>query len=351
MTRLYAFTACSLFALSGMAACTGTGDPVDEPAAPGSNPLFSEMFTADPAPMVHDGRVYLYTGHDEAGPDHMFNITEWLVFSSDDMRNWTAHGPVMKPTDFAWATRDAWASEVEEKDGKFYFYTTVEHDRTDPGKAIGVAVSDSPTGPFVDARGSALISNSMTKMAAHSWDDIDPTVFQDDDGTAWLWWGNQILYYAKLAPNMIELDSPIRTLDIAPYEEGPWIHKHDGTYYLLYAAIDRSVSDDEQIHYATAPSITGPWTLQGMLTGSGENSFTIHPGTVEFEGQWYLFYPDASQTIDGVPGAIGRRSVRVEYLYHNQDGTLEQFDQTPEGISVPPRTAPANQSSEKGQTP
>jgi arabinoxylan arabinofuranohydrolase len=329
MTRLYAFTACSLLALSGIAARAGTGGPVDEPAAPGSNPLFSEMFTADPAPMVHDGRVYLYTGHDEAGPDQMFNITEWLVFSSDDMRNWTAHGPVMKPTDFAWATRDD----------------------TDPGKAIGVAVSDSPTGPFVDARGSALISNSMTKMAAHSWDDIDPTVFQDDDGTAWLWWGNQILYYVKLAPNMIELDGPIRTLDIAPYEEGPWIHKHDGTYYLLYAAIDRSVSDDEQIHYATAPSITGPWTLQGMLTGSGENSFTIHPGTVEFEGQWYLFYHDASQTIDGVPGAIGRRSVRVEYLYHNEDGTLEPVEQTPAGISVPPRTAPANQSSEKGQTP
>jgi beta-xylosidase len=351
MTRLSAFTAGSLLALSGIAACTGTSGPVDEPAAPGSNPLFSEMFTADPAPMVHDGRVYLYTGHDEAGPDQMFNITEWLVFSSDDMRNWTAHGPVMKPTDFAWATRDAWASEVEEKDGRFYLYTTVEHDDTDPGKAIGVAVSDRPTGPFVDARGSALISNSMTKMAAHSWDDIDPTVFQDDDGTAWLWWGNQILYYAKLAPNMIELDGPIRTLDFAPYEEGPWIHKHDGTYYLLYAAIDRSVSDDEQIHYATAPSITGPWTLQGMLTGSGENSFTIHPGTVEFEGQWYLFYHDASQTIDGVPGAIGRRSVRVEYLYHNEDGTLEQVEQTPDGISVPPRTAPANQSSEKGQTP
>ena len=338
------------FALAAglLSACASQGaSEAETPRRAGSNPLFSDAFTADPAPMVHDGKVYLYVGHDEAGPGQMFNITEWLVYSSGDMRNWKAHGPVMKPTDFAWAKSDAWASEVQEKNGSFYFYTTVEHDDTDPGKAVGVAVSESPTGPFVDARGSALVSNSMTKMAAHSWDDIDPTVFQDDDGTAWIWWGNQILYYAKLAPNMIELDGPIQTLDIAPYEEGPWIHKHDGTYYLLYAAIDRSISEDEQIHYATAPSITGPWTLRGMLTGSGQDSFTIHPGTVEFEGQWYLFYHDATQAIDGVPGALGRRSVRVEYLYHNPDGTLEAVEHTPEGVSGPPR--PPFQPAEEGQ--
>ncbi|WP_031555612.1 glycoside hydrolase family 43 protein [Parvularcula oceani] len=326
-----------LTAAAVVAACSGTPAQGQEaPSPPGGNPIITDRFTADPAPLVHDGRVYLYVGHDEAGPDQMFNITEWLVYSSDDMRNWEEHGPVMKPTDFHWAIRDAWASEVEEKDGKFYLYTTVEHDETDPGKAIGVAVSDSPTGPFVDARGSALVSNSMTKQAAHSWDDIDPTVFQDDDGTAWLYWGNQILYYAKLEDNMIELDGPITAIGIAPYEEGPWIHKHEDTYYLTYAAIDRSVSEDEQIHYATAPSVTGPWTPQGMLTGSGENSFTIHPGTVEFEGQWYLFYHDAGLTVDGVEGGLGRRAVRAEYLYHEPDGSLRPVEQTDEGLSLPP---------------
>jgi arabinoxylan arabinofuranohydrolase len=333
LLKLAFLTCCA--SLGSSCAANGEGSPQDV-ALRGENPIITDRFTADPAPLVHDGRVYLFVGHDEAGPDEMFRITEWLAYSSDDMRSWELHGPIMRPTDFEWAIRDAWASEVEEKDGKFYFYATVEHDETDPGKAIGVAVSDSPTGPYVDARGSALISNSMTTQAAHSWDDIDPTVFQDDDGTTWLYWGNQILYYAKLAPNMIELDGPIQSLDIAPYEEGPWIHKHDGTYYLLYAAIDRSVSEDEQIHYATAPSITGPWTLRGMLTGSGENSFTIHPGTVEFKGQWYLFYHDASLTVDGVPGALGRRAVRVEYLYHEPDGTLRPVEQTKAGVSLPP---------------
>ena len=112
----------------------------------------------------------------------MFNITEWLAYSTNDMRTWTAHGPVMKPTDFAWVQKDAWASQVHEKDGKFWFYTAVEHDpATSHGKAIGVAVADSPLGPFVDARGSALVRNEDTK-GPHHWDDIDPTLWTEPDG-------------------------------------------------------------------------------------------------------------------------------------------------------------------------
>ncbi|MDX1556177.1 MAG: glycoside hydrolase family 43 protein [Xanthomonadales bacterium] len=328
--------ACALYLAALISACATQGEqPPENLPAPGSNPLFSDAFTADPAPIVHEGRVYVYVGHDEAGPGQMFNITEWLVYSSDDMRNWVAHGPVMAPTDFEWAARDAWASEVEERDGQFFFYTTVEHDQNHPGKAIGVAVADSPTGPFVDARGDALVTNDMTTAASHSWDDIDPTVMVDDDGQAWIFWGNGQLYYAQLADNMVELAGPIRTADIQHFEEGPWLHKQNDTYYLTYAGIDKSISTDEQVHYSTAPSITGPWTYRGMLTGPGENSFTIHPGIVEFEGQWYFFYHDASQTIDGLEGALGRRSVRAEYLYHNEDGTLEPVEQTAAGISVP----------------
>lgn len=321
-----------------MTACAGVPDaPGPQGDAAGSNPLFRDVFTADPAPLVHDGRLYLYVGRDDAGPDQMFNITQWRVYSTDDMKSWTPHGPVMKPTDFTWAIRDAWASEVIEANGRFYLFATVEHDATHPGKAIGVAVSDSPVGPFVDARGSALITNDMTTEATHSWDDIDPTVFIDTDGTPWLMWGNGRFYYARLKPNMTALDGPIQSVPMTHYEEGPWLHEHRGTYYLTYAGIDRSVSGDEQIHYSTAPAITGPWTYRGMLMGPASNSFTIHPGTVEFNGQWYLFYHDASQTIDGVPGALGRRSVRVEYLYHNPDGTLEPVEATQAGVSVPPR--------------
>lgn len=94
--------------------------------------------------MVHDGRLYLYVGHDEAGEGEMFRITEWLLYSTEDLVTWRDHGPVLRPEDFSWASRDAWASEVIEKDGRFWFYTTVEHDETDHGKAIGVAVADKP---------------------------------------------------------------------------------------------------------------------------------------------------------------------------------------------------------------
>ncbi|WAC47883.1 glycoside hydrolase family 43 protein [Asticcacaulis sp. SL142] len=306
-----------------------------QPRAPGSNPLITDIFTADPAPLVVGDTVYLYTGHDEARGKEMFTMKDWRVFSSKDLLTWTAHGPIMNATDFKWAAKDAWAAQTIEKNGKFYFYAAVEHDKTQPGKAIGVAVSDSPTGPFVDARGTALITNQMTPQGPHTWDDIDPTVFIDDDGTAWLIWGNFNCYYAKLKPNMIELDGPIKQFDLPHFEEGPWITKRGDIYYLTYASRDKSKDKDETISYATAPSITGPWTYQGVLTGSGKNSFTIHPGIITFKGKDYFFYHDASLTIGDQTGAIGRRAVRAEHLYYNPDGTMQPVEQTEAGLSAP----------------
>jgi beta-xylosidase len=117
------------------------------------NPLIRDLFTADPAALVHGDTVYLYVGHDEAKGKEMFAMKEWLCYSSKDMKTWVSHGSILKPTDFVWGEKDAWASQVVEKDGKFYFFTTVQHKAPDVGKAIGVAVSDSPTGPFKDAVG------------------------------------------------------------------------------------------------------------------------------------------------------------------------------------------------------
>ena len=309
--------------------------PVENPV-PGSNPLFRDKFTADPAPLVVGDTLYLYVGHDEAQRDEMFNMREWLVYSTKDMKHWVEHGPIMKATDFKWAKADAWASQVIEKDGRFWFYTAVEHDDTHPGKAIGVAVSDSPTGPFVDAKGSALVTNQMTPKGEHSWEDIDPTAFTDDDGTTWIAWGNRHCYIARLKPNMIEIDGEITEITPPHFEEGPWLHKRGDTYYLTYASLDRASHRDEKISYATAPSIRGPWTYRGELTGSGKYSFTIHPGIAEFKGQWYIFLHNASLTVGDQNGSIGRRAVTVEYLQYNDDGTLKPVVQTDEGVSVPP---------------
>jgi hypothetical protein len=252
------------------------------------------------------------------------------------MRHWTAHGPIMRVTDFKWAKRDAWASQAIRKNGRYWFYAAVEHDSTHPGKAIAVAVSDSPTGPFVDAKGSALITNEMTPKGTHSWEDIDPTVFTDDNGTTWIAWGNRECYIAKLKPNMIELDGPITEITPPHFEEGPWLHKHGKLYYLTYASLDRTTQRDEHISYATAPSIQGPWTYRGLLTGSGKYSFTIHPGIAEFKGHSYLFLHNADLVVGDQSGAIGRRAVTVEYLRYNRDGTMVPVVQTKEGVSGPP---------------
>ena len=124
-------------------------------AAQAANPIVRDIFTADPAALVEGGRVYLYTGHDEAKPDERtYKMYEWRVYSSCDMQHWTDHGSPMKVADFKWAKGDAWAVDIAKRNGKYYLYAPVEH-ATINGKAIGVAVADTPTGPFRDARGSA----------------------------------------------------------------------------------------------------------------------------------------------------------------------------------------------------
>lgn len=304
--------------------------------APGANPIIRDRFTADPAPLVIGDRLYLYVGHDEAGPGEMFTMRDWRVYSTTDMKRWTDHGAIMKVTDFKWAKKDAWAAQTVAKNGKYWFYAAVEHDDTNPGKAIGVAVSDSPTGPFVDAKGAALITNAMTPKGDHSWEDIDPTVFTDDDGTSWIAWGNRQAYIARLKPNMIEIDGEITEITPPHFEEGPWLHKRGDLYYLTYASLDRSTHTDERVSYATAPSIRGPWTYRGELTGSARNSFTIHPGIAKFRGIWYLFLHNAALRIGDRDGALGRRAVTVEYLHYNADGTMKPVVQTDAGVSVPP---------------
>ena len=171
--------------------------------AQAKNPVFDHVFTADPAAMVHGDTVYLFTGHDEApNNDKFFEMHDWLLFSSKDMKTWQAHGAVLKATDFSWAKGDAWAAHAIERNGKFYFYTTVRHKDDKPGFAVGVAVADSPLGPYKDAIGKALITNEMTTQTKNDWDDIDPAAFIDDDGQAYLFFGNSVAKYVKLKANM-----------------------------------------------------------------------------------------------------------------------------------------------------
>ena len=288
------------------------------------NPIIKHKYTADPAAFVKGDSVYLYTGHDEGLPNkNGYVIHEWLCFSSGDMVNWTEHPVPLTVKDFKWAKDDAWASQVIERNGKYYWYVATEH-ATIRGKAIGVAVSDKPTGPFKDARGSAIITNDMTTSSTINWDDIDPTVIIDDNGQAYLFWGNSSCYYAKLKENMIELDGPINTIKLPNFTEAPWIHKHNGWYYLSYAS-----QFPEKISYAMSRSINGPWDFKGILNEVAGNSNTNHQAIIDFKGLSYFIYHNGSIPTEG--GSF-RRSVCIDYLYYNKDGTIKRIVMTSEGV-------------------
>ncbi len=289
-----------------------------------NNPVIKDKYTGDPAALVYKDKVYLYAGHDEAPNDfNFYKMNEWLVYSSSDMVNWQEHPVPLKVTDFTWAKSDAWAAQVIERNGKFYWYVTVEHG-TIPGKSIGVAVADSPTGPFKDALGKALITNNMTTKTNISWDDIDPTVMIDNDGQAYLFWGNTVCHYAKLKANMVELDGPIQTISLPNFTEAPWIHKKKDWYYLSYA-----YQFPEKIAYAMSKSINGPWEYKGILNEIAGNSNTNHQSIIEFKGKDYFIYHNGATQPNG--GSF-RRSVCIDRLYYNEDGTLKRVIMTTEGI-------------------
>jgi beta-xylosidase len=289
-----------------------------------NNPIIKDTYIGDPAALVYKDSVYLYGGHDEAANDFSFyKMNEWLVYSSADMVTWKKHPVPLKASDFAWAKGDAWAAQVIERNGKFYWYVCVEHG-TIPGKAIGIAVSDSPTGPFKDALGHALITNDMTKQSSISWDDIDPTVFVDDNGQAYLYWGNTVCKYVKLKPDMLTIDGGINVVTLTNFTEAPWLHKHKGWYYLSYA-----YQFPEKIAYAMSKSPEGPWEYKGILNELAGNCNTNHQSIIDFKGESYFIYHNGAIQPHG--GSF-RRSVCIDKLYYNADGTLKRVVMTTEGI-------------------
>jgi beta-xylosidase len=301
-----------------------TAQSKDTTFTPTGNPIIKHVFTADPAAMVYRDTVYLYTGHDEQEKGkNGYRMNDWLCFTSTDMKTWTQHPSPMNVKDFAWAKSDAWASQVIERGGKFYWYAAVQHQQG--GKAIAVGVADRPTGPFKDARGSALVTNDMTIATKITWDDIDPTVIIDDDGQAYLFWGNTACYYAKLKSNMTELDGPIQVVTGLPnFTEAPWVHKRNGWYYLSYA-----YEFPEKIAYAMSRSVKGPWEYKGLINEIAGNSNTNHQAIINYKGKDYFIYHNGALAADA--GSF-HRSVCVDRLFYNKDGTIRRVVMTSEGI-------------------
>jgi arabinoxylan arabinofuranohydrolase len=292
------------------------------------NPVVQTIYTADPAPMVHNDTLYLYTGHDE-DKSTWFTMKDWHCYSTTDMVNWTDRGVPLSLQSFDWVNKDAWAGQCIFRDGKFYWYVPMNQSNG-KGMAIGVAVSDKPTGPFKDALGKPLVSGG--------WGYIDPTVFMDDDGQAYLYWGNPNLYYVKLNKDMVSYSGDVITVPLnkegfwirykdtdkrpSSYEEGPWLFKRNAQYYLLYPA----GGVPEHLAYSTSISPTGPWvygdTIMPVIKKSG--AFTNHPGYVDYKGKSYFFYHNGA-----LPGGGGfTRSVCVEEFTFNADGSIPRIAPT-----------------------
>lgn len=318
-----------------------------------TNKVGDIIYTADPAAMVVDDTVYLYTTHDEQvlGEDD-YRMYDYRLWTSTDMINWENKGAVLRYSDFDWArgdekTGNAYAHHViHRKDAsgksKYYFYTTVEGGQTEDqfGFSIGVAVSDSPEGPFEDPRGMPMILLEDTAQDKdHTWRNIDPAVFVDDDGRAYLYWGNKQLWWVELESDLIHIKGEAYTLDadgkmqnrdtsnvkintvdtLPNFEEAPYVSKHNGIYYLVYAA-----GFPESIAYATSTSATGPWAYQGVIMEPLPGTTTIHPAMFEFKGSTYIAYHNA----DLPDGGSYRRSVAVDRVYFNDDGTIKNIVRT-----------------------
>lgn len=305
-------------------------------AASASDPLIRTSFTPDPAPYVHGDTLYLFTDHDEDDAQY-FRMRDWQLYSTTDLLNWTYRGTPMSTATFSWAKQgdNAWAAQAVERDGRWYWYMCAE-DLAHPGlHAIGVAVAPRPEGPYTDPIGRPLATGTLGF--------IDPTVFVDTDGRAWLFWGNNGLWYAPLADDMVSLAGEVREvaglnnpasfgpmrlkrdyatnkmMEKTNYEEGPWVFRRGDIYYMVYAA----GGVPEHMAYSYASNIHGPWTYGGRIIDEAPGSFTIHGGSVDFKGHHLMFFHNGM----GSNGSGFRRST-----------TMEEFEWQGDSIPFIPHT-------------
>ena len=245
------------------------------------NPIIKHRHSADPATLVYNDTLWVFVGEDAAPNQKGYVMHNWGVYSTTDMKNWIEYPIPLNGADFAWSSKNAFAAHVVERDGKFYFYVSTN------STGIGVAVADRPEGPYKDVLGKPLLTNKDCFDSSHSWACIDPAVFIDDDGQAWIFWGNRECYYAKLKRNMIEIDGEVKRIEFdgLSFTEAPWIHKYNNKYYFTYAT-----EFPEKIAYAMADNIEGPYEYKGLLSEVAGNSNTIHQAICEFKGQWYFVY-------------------------------------------------------------
>jgi hypothetical protein len=293
-----------------------------------SNPIFTDLYSADPGVMVDNCTFYIQAGHDEGTGG--FVMREWFLYKSTDMVTWTRTTPMTLKI-FAWTNANAWAGQmIKARNGKYYWYVPINDIKFSKDRmAIGVAVADKPEGPWKDALGKPIVNDSV-EMAVFGGTNIDqtphtidPTVFIDDDGQAYLQYGGfWTMVSVKLNPDMISLGSKLVKATPLDYFESPYLIKRNGLYYQIYA---RGSANPTTIDYATSTNPQGPWTWRGQILGkmpkvAGQDETTNHAGVAEFAGQWYIVY-HVSNGPNG--GGTYKRMVAIDKMFFNADGTIK----------------------------
>jgi len=295
------------------------------------NPIVRNQFSADPSARVFGDKVYVFPSHDILATEgkgrlKWFCMEDYHVFSSSNLTDWTDNGIVVTQNKIPWVRPNSysmWAPDCIERNGKYYFYfPTSPKDTTTYGRGftVGVAVADKPEGPYTPA--------ATPITGVHG---IDPNVFIDKDGQAYLYWSAGNIYGAKLKANMLELDSKVDTLGALPtkgLKEGPYLFERNGIYYLTYPHVENKT---ERLEYAIGDNPLGPFKFAGVIMDeSASGCWTNHHSFINFRNQWYLFYHDR----DYSPGFDKLRSIRADSLFFNADGTIKKVIPTLRGIGV-----------------
>jgi hypothetical protein len=295
------------------------------------NPIIRNQFTADPSARVFNGRVYVFPSHDIPAPEgknlrkDWFCMEDYHVFSSKNLIDWTDHGMIVSQYSAPWidsTTYSMWAPDCIERNGKYYFYypalKKIKDTTARKGFGIGVAISDKPEGPY-----------RVKSEAIKGVNGIDPNVFIDKDGQAYLYWSQRHIFVAKLKENMVELDSEPMIIPNLPekgLKEGPWVFERDGLYYLTFPHVENKI---ERLEYAVGSNPMGPFKMTGVIMDeSPTGCWTNHHSVINYNNQWFLFYHHN----DLSPGFDKNRSIRVDSLFFNTDGTIQKVIPTLRGV-------------------
>lgn len=297
------------------------------------NPIVRDQFSADPTARVFNGKIYVFPSHDiptpaeKPGRKDWFCMADYHVFSSENMTGWTDHGVIVSQNKVNWVDSTSysmWAPDCIERNGKYYFYFPANKNVADAngrkGFGIGVAIADKPEGPYIPQEESIKGVNG-----------IDPNVFIDKDGQAYLYWSMGNIFVARLKDNMTELASEPQVIDNLPQKglkEGPFLFERKGIYYLTFPHVENKI---ERLEYAIGDNPMGPFKMTGVVMDeSPMNCWTNHQSFVEYKGQWYLFYHQNAYS----PKFDKNRSICIDSLSFSADGTIQKVTPTLRGVGI-----------------